>query len=404
MIILGIETSCDETGIAVVRGNKKKLEILSNIVASQIEVHKKWGGVMPSLAKREHQKNLVPVLLKSLKQAGLYKKIFSQKQSAGLPAQAGFKKKLADILVREPLLLPRVSRFLASCEIPAIDGIAVTTRPGLELALWAGINFAKILAFAWKKPLVGIDHLEGHLLMANPFPLNPALSLVVSGGHTALILSKRQGAYAIIGETRDDAAGEMLDKCSRLLGLGYPGGPAVAAAAALAMPTGRQAGKPAISIKLPRPMIHSHDYDFSFSGLKTAVLYDYRSRKVAVRKSKPYIRAMCFELQQAMIDVLVAKTLAAAREYGVKSLLLGGGVSANKELRKQITEKIKAQLPGVSLHMPPPEFCTDNGVMAAFAGYIHCRGVNLTRLRKSASRRTSRRIIASSHTSIPRGG
>ena len=398
MIILGIETSCDETGIAVVRGNKKKLTILSNIVASQIEVHKKWGGVMPLLAKREHQKNLVPVLLKSLKQAGLYKKILSQNQSAG------FKKKLADILTREPLLLPRVSRFLASCKIPEIDGIAVTNRPGLEPALWAGINFAKTLAFAWKKPLVGIDHLEGHLLMAHPFPRNPALSLVVSGGHTALILSKprtttscirgkRQGAYAIIGETRDDAAGEMLDKCSRLLGLGYPGGPAVAAEAAKL-----EIRNSKLEIRLPRPMMHSHDYDFSFSGLKTAVLYDYRSRKVAVRKGRAYIRAMCCELQQALCDVLVAKTLAAAREYKVKSLLLGGGVSANTEFRKQIAVRAKTQVPGVSLFMPTPEFCTDNGVMAAFAGYIHYRGVNLTRLRKPASRR----IIASSHTFTPR--
>ena len=391
MIILGIETSCDETGIAVVRGNKKKLTILSNIVASQIEVHKKWGGVMPLLAKREHQKNLVPVLLKSLKQAGLYKKILSQNQSAG------FKKKLADILTREPLLLPRVSRFFASCKIPEIDGIAVTNRPGLEPALWAGINFAKTLAFAWKKPLVGIDHLEGHLLMANPFPQNPVLSLVASGGHTVLILSKRQGAYTIIGETRDDAAGEMLDKCSRLLGLGYPGGPAIAAMAAkIRNPKHEIRNK--FNIALPRPMIHAKNYDFSFSGLKTAVLYDYRSRKVAVRKSKVYIRAMCFELQQAMIDVLVTKTLAAAQEHKVKSLLLGGGVSANTELRKQIAARAKTQIPGVSLFMPTPEFCTDNGVMAAFAGYIHYRGVNLTRLRKSASRR----IIASSHTSIPR--
>ncbi|MBI2452961.1 MAG: tRNA (adenosine(37)-N6)-threonylcarbamoyltransferase complex transferase subunit TsaD [Parcubacteria group bacterium] len=387
MTILGIETSCDETGIAVVRGDKKKLTILSNIVASQIEVHKKWGGVMPLLAKREHQKNLVPVLLKSLKQAGLYKKILGRKQSVG------FKKKLADILTRESLLLPRVSRFLASCEIPAIDGIAVTARPGLEPALWAGINFAKTLAFAWKKPLVGIDHLEGHLLMANSFPPSPALSLVVSGGHTVLIVSRRQGAYTIIGETRDDAAGEMLDKCSRLLGLGYPGGPQIEREAALASKEDiRKFG-----IRLPRPMLHSHDYDFSFSGLKTAVLYDYRSRKVAVRKGKAYVRAMCCELQQALCDVLVTKTLAAAQEHGVKSLLLGGGVSANKELRRQIAEKAKTQLPGISLYIPSPEFCTDNGVMAAFAGYI-----SLVRPRKSTIWRTSRRIIASSHTSIPR--
>ena len=213
MIILGIETSCDETGIALVRGNKQKLNILSNVVASQIEVHKKWGGVVPSLAKREHQKNLVPVLKAALRLAGLYEKAAHQKQSADL------KKKLADILAREPVLLPLLSRLLVSCKIPAIDAIAVTNRPGLEPALWTGINFAKALAFAWKKPLVGADHLEGHLLMANTFPRPPALSLVVSGGHTALIFSRLQGTYAIIGETIDDAAGEVLDKCARLLGL-----------------------------------------------------------------------------------------------------------------------------------------------------------------------------------------
>ncbi|MBI4123025.1 MAG: tRNA (adenosine(37)-N6)-threonylcarbamoyltransferase complex transferase subunit TsaD [Parcubacteria group bacterium] len=392
MIILGIETSCDETGIALVRGGKHKLRILSNVVASQIAVHRKWGGVVPSLAKREHQKNLVPVLKAALRQAGLYRKAAHQKQPADL------KKKLASILAREPALLSLLFRFLVSCKVPAIDAIAVTNRPGLEPALWTGINFAKALALAWEKPLLGIDHLKGHLLVANPFPKTPALSLVVSGGHTALILSKRQGSYVIIGETRDDAAGEVLDKCARLLGLGYPGGPIVARKAALA---GTEDVK-RFGIKLPRPMMHSHDYNFSFSGLKTAVLYDYRSRKASVRRGKAYIRAMCFELQQSVIDVLCAKTLGAAQEYEVKSMLLGGGVSANTELRKQIAERVKARLPAVSLYMPTPEFCTDNGVMAAVAGYVHYQGINLTRLRKSASWRTSRRIVASSHTSIPR--
>lgn len=392
MIVLGIETSCDETGIALVRGSNKKLEILSNVVASQVAIHRKWGGVVPSLAKREHQKHVVLMLKKALKVAGLYKKRSSQKQSAGL------KRELASILAKEPLLLPQVFRFLASLKVPVIDAIAVTNRPGLEPALWTGINFAKALALAWEKPLLGIDHLEGHLLMANPFPKTPALSLVVSGGHTALILSKRQGSYAIIGETRDDAAGEVLDKCARLFGLGYPGGPVVAREAALASTEDIKR----FGIKLPRPMIRSRDYDLSFSGLKTAVLYDYRSRKASVRKGRAYIRTMCRDLQQAVIDVLIAKTLGAAREYEVKSLLLGGGVSANTELRKQIAQRAKAQLPGVSLHMPTPEFCTDNGVMAAVAGYI-----SLVRLRKQSAsrrtnRRTSRRIVASSHTSIPR--
>lgn len=399
MTILGIETSCDETGIALVQGEKRKLKILSNVVASQIRVHRKWGGVVPSLAKREHQKHLVPVLAKALRVAKLYSKKHPQKQSAGL------KKELASILVKESLLLPHVLRFLATCQVPAIDAIAVTNRPGLEPALWTGINFAKALALAWKKPLVGIDHLEGHLLMAAPFPKTPALSLVVSGGHTALILSKRQGSYTIIGETRDDAAGEVLDKCARLLGLGYPGGPVVAREAALA---GTEDVK-RFGIKLPRPMLHSQDYDLSFSGLKTAVLYDYRSRKASVRKGKVYVRAMCRDLQQAVIDVLCAKTLGAAREYEVKSLLLGGGVSANTELRKQIAERTKAQLPGVSLHMPSHEFCTDNGVMAAVAGYLNLtprRSFGLkSRLKELAiaqGEQGTKNLVASSHTSIPR--
>ncbi|MDO8655181.1 MAG: tRNA (adenosine(37)-N6)-threonylcarbamoyltransferase complex transferase subunit TsaD [bacterium] len=399
MIILGIETSCDETGIALVRGDKKKLKILSNVVASQIAVHRKWGGVVPSLAKREHQKHLVPVLTKALRAAKLYSKRSPQKQSADL------KKKLSGILEKESLLLPQVSCFLASLKVPAIDAIAVTNRPGLEPALWTGINFAKVLALAWDKPLIGIDHLEGHLLMANAFPGTPALSLVVSGGHTALILSKRPGSYMIIGETRDDAAGEVLDKCARLLGLGYPGGPVVAREAALA----DNEDVKRFSIKLPRPMIHSRDYDLSFSGLKTAVLYDYRSRKVSVRKGKAYIRAICRDLQQAVIDVLIKKTLRAASEYEVKSLLLGGGVSANKELRRQIAEKVKAQLLGVSLHMPTPEFCTDNGVMAAVAGYINLTprssfGLEsrLKELRIAQGKQGTKNLVASSHTSIPR--
>ena len=342
MKILGIETSCDDTGIAVleVTENEKNPEfrILSNIVASQIDVHQEYGGVFPSLAKREHQKNLPITLQQALKEAGIEK----------------------------------------------ADAVAVTYGPGLSPCLWTGLNFAKDLAQKWNVPLIPVDHIEGHLLIGllkltnenSEFPiLNfetedafPAIGLIVSGGHTQLVLVKDIGEYEIIGETRDDAAGEAFDKTARLLGLAYPGGPAVAAAAALA-------GKPAIGIKLPRPMVHSKDYDFSFSGLKTAVLYDFQSRAPEVQQSKEYVQAMAHEIQQAIVDILVSKTTRAVKEYAAASVILGGGVAANDELRRVFEATL--QTLQILLLAPPKNLSTDNGAMIAVAGYFQFQKGNI---------------------------
>ncbi len=337
MIILAIDTSCDDTSIAVVEIKNKKMKVLSNIISSQEKIHKKYGGVYPTMAKREHEKNLALVLEKALKKAGMLIK-------------------------------------------PKVNAIAVTNGPGLDPCLWTGVNFAKALSYDWNLPIIPVNHIEGHIL-ANLLPqigsnfqfsiFNfqknlPAICLVVSGGHTQLILMKKIGKYKILGETRDDAAGECFDKTARILGLGYPGGPAIAEQ--------DQQWKSKINsklkINLPRPMIYSKDYDFSFSGLKTAVLYDYKKRSPKIRKSKKYIQAMCAEIQQAVIDVLIKKTIKAAKDYRVKTIMLGGGVVANLELRKQFQDKIQEHT-NFKFHVPSFKFCTDNAAMIGITAYFH---------------------------------
>lgn len=324
MEILGVETSCDDTGVAVLEAKfPSKLKILSNVVSSQVKLHAQYGGVYPTLAKREHQKNIPIVLKKALKEAGN----------------------------------------------PKINLVAVTVGPGLEPCLWVGVNFAKELAKKLKVPVIPIDHIEGHIL-ANFIGKNlktdlfPAITLAVSGGHTQLILMKGIGKYKILGETRDDAAGECFDKTARILGLPYPGGPAVAAEAAR-----YKIHDTRYTVKLPRPMMYQKNYDFSFSGLKTAVLYHHKSQPQKIRKSKEYIQAMASEIQQAIIDVLIHKTMKAAKEYKVKTIMLGGGVAANTELREQLQSAIRNQKLAISFLVPAKNLCTDNGAMIAAAGY-----------------------------------
>ncbi len=366
MIILSIETSCDDTGIAIIKSSDKKdfnFSILSNIISSQIEIHKKWGGVYPTLAKREHQKNLVPVLTKALKQSKMLKKTLQTK-----PEKV---KTLEKILEREKDLLKKLEKFLNKYENPNIDLITVTTGPGLEPCLWVGINFAKALSYYWNIPIIPVNHIEAHILanfvdkqqIINKKELFPAICLVVSGGHTQLILMKDINKYKILGETRDDAAGECFDKTAKILGLSYPGGPIIASEAEKC-----KAQSPFIS--LPRPMIYTKDYDFSFSGLKTAVLYKVKSEKEK-GKNKKYIQKMAYEIQQAIIDVLIKKTLKAAKDYKAKTIILGGGVSANKELRKQFKEKIKKEMPDTKYLIPDSKLCTDNAVMIAITGLCH---------------------------------
>jgi N6-L-threonylcarbamoyladenine synthase len=322
MIILGIEISCDDTGIALIEGNQRGCRILSNVVSSQVKIHAPYGGIVPNLAARAHLENIKPCLEEALKEA----------------------------------------------KKPKIDLMAVTIGPGLIPSLLVGINFAKALAYSWPKPITGINHIEGHIY-ANWLPRDsspsvqndrkiqfPILCLVVSGGHTQLILMKGHGDYKLLGETRDDAAGEAFDKVAKLLNLGYPGGPIISQKA--------QKGNPQ-SFDLPRPMLNSDDFDFSFSGLKTAVLYLVKDKTLAPK----YINDMAASFQQAVIDVLVNKTIKAAKKYEVKTVMLSGGVAANQELRQQMAEAIKKELPQAKFYIPDVNLCTDNAAMIAAAAF-----------------------------------
>jgi N6-L-threonylcarbamoyladenine synthase len=392
MIILGIETSCDDTCVAVVQiDSQGQAHILSNIVSSQEKVHQQWGGVVPNLAKREHSKNLVLVLSQALHKANILWKFKKDKEKS---VERSVKrenkiKKIKQILATEEDLGEQTKEFLINYHKPQIDFIAVTEEPGLEPCLWTGKNFAYALSFFWNIPIIKVNHLHAHLalellpLINNIENILPAIGLVVSGGHTQLILmeglnsdqSKQPGIaykqvgayqYKILGETRDDAAGECFDKTARILGLGYPGGPAIAAEAAKF-----QILNSKFQIKLPRPMMYQKNYDFSFSGLKTAVLYHYTEfQNKDKEKNLHYIQEMCYHLQQAIIDVLITKTITAAKEFQVKAIIIGGGVAANQELRQQFSAIIKKELPQTALLLPQLKYSTDNAVMVAVQAYL----------------------------------
>ena len=312
-LILGIETSCDETAAAIVEDGRK---ILSNVVASQIDLHAPYGGVFPEIASREHVLKIVPVIDDTLKGAGV------------------------------------AFRDLAA--------IAVTYGPGLAGALLVGVNTAKALAFANDVPLLGINHLEGHIYanwleatpaspIENPFP---SIALIVSGGHSEIVLMRGHNDYQMLGRTLDDAAGEAFDKTARLLGLGYPGGPAIQEAAK---------NGDAEAFKLPRAWLRG-TYDYSFSGLKTAVLHlvqSFEGKRVPVAD-------IAASFQAAITDVLVEKTVSAANEFGAVQILLAGGVAANARLRKSMLARAD-----VPVLIPPPKLCVDNGAMIASAAWWH---------------------------------
>jgi N6-L-threonylcarbamoyladenine synthase len=410
MTILGIETSCDETAAAIIEASgglkKPRFKVLSNVVSSQVKIHAKYGGVVPTLAKREHQKNLIPILMEALKGTGLAKSkinpIAEQSTLRGRnqksKIQLKIQKEVAAILEREEKLRARFKKYIVPMKPPRIDLIAVTIGPGLEPALWVGVNFAKALALLWNKPVIPVNHLEGHiysnwlqLIAVNSnyqLPITkrftnrkiefPALCLIVSGGHTELILMRGYGKSQLLGETRDDAAGEAYDKVARLLGLGFPGGPAIDAIASklpitpptpslLAGKAGlRRTGNYQLPINLPRPMIHTKDYDFSFAGLKTAVLYLIRDLNEAGIKKLP-IEAIAKEFQDAVIEVLVTKTMRAAKEYKAKTVMISGGVAANSGLRQSFANYSN----DYKILFPPQELTTDNAAMIAMAGYIN---------------------------------
>ncbi len=311
-IILGIETSCDETAAAVIKNGR---EILSNVVASQIESHKRFGGVVPEIASRHHVEAITLVVEEALKKAEV--------------------------------------------SWDDLDGIAVTEGPGLVGALLIGVNAAKALAFAHGIPLINVHHIAGHIyanriLTEFSFPL---LALVVSGGHTELVLMKEHGDFEVIGETRDDAAGEAYDKVARTLKLPYPGGPHIDRLAHEGQPT----------VKLPRAWLEEDSYDFSFSGLKSAVINTLHNANQKGEVIAPEDLACSF--QESVIDVLVTKTVKAAEEFKVKQVLLAGGVAANKGLRAKLQEAFMDQK-DIELIIPPLYLCTDNAAMIAAAGSI----------------------------------
>ncbi|GAQ19155.1 threonylcarbamoyladenosine biosynthesis protein [Oceanobacillus picturae] len=310
-IILGIETSCDETAVAIV---KNGTTIVSNVVASQIESHKRFGGVVPEIASRHHVEQMTLVLEEAFTQAKL--------------------------------------------TWDEIDAIAVTEGPGLVGALLIGVNTAKALAFAKQKPLVGVHHIAGHIY-ANRLETEfqfPLLALIVSGGHTELVLMKEHGSYEVIGETRDDAAGEAYDKVARMLSLPYPGGPQI----------DRLAAEGEANINFPRAWLEEGSYDFSFSGLKSSVINTIHNASQRGEELKSQDIAASF--QSSVVDVLVSKTLRAAKEYKVKQVIVAGGVAANSGLRNALKDAFADT--EVPLLIPPLKLCTDNAAMIAAAGTI----------------------------------
>lgn len=369
MIILSIETSCDETAVSIIKAEgdfpSASYEILGNALFSQIDIHREYGGVFPALAKREHAKTLVPMMQKALLEAELL-----AEQENEIPEN--IETSVRDILEREPGLADDLLAFAKKYDWPEIDLIAVTAGPGLAPALWVGVNFAKALAYLMNLPVVPVNHMEGHILASIydieednkltdiPFP---AISLLISGGHTELILMNTWGSYEKIGQTRDDAVGEAFDKVARLLDLPYPGGPEISKLAAEA----RKANLPAFKSDLPRPMLHSKDLDFSFSGLKTSVRYAIADKKLSLTD----IQALARDFEDAVAEVLIAKTAAAVSEHTAQTLIIGGGVSANQFLMQSFKQHFLSANPELTVYTPNPGLSTDNSIMIALAGHAH---------------------------------
>src|SRR3990170_121943 len=324
MRILSIETSCDETSVAIIEGKCDKIKVIYNIVASQIKLHRKTKGVVPEVAARAHLENLLPLIKQCAKKVK-----FDFKTGEG------------------------------------IDAIAVATGPGLITALLVGVETAKTLALLWNKPIIPVNHIVAHIYSSlipgdnfQPKWKFPVLALAVSGGHTELILIKKHLQFKKIGATLDDAAGEAFDKVAKILDLPYPGGPEIEKMA--------RTGDPK-AFQFPRPMIGSKDYNFSFSGLKTAALYASAKYKV---KSEKLTIDMCSSFQRAAIDVLVSKTIRAAKEFKAKTVCLVGGVAANALLRQTLAKKISETAPAPQFLVPEKKYCADNAAMIGAAGYF----------------------------------
>ncbi len=330
MNILGIETSCDETAASIIQGKNGKINIIANTVASQIPIHKKYGGIVPEVAARAHIKKIIPVIEETFKKSGF--------------------------------------------SLSNIDLISVTHGPGLVTSLLVGIETAKALSFTKKIPLIGINHLKAHIranFVKNPNIPYPAVSLIASGGHTEISLFKKN-SYKRLGQTRDDAAGECFDKTAKILGLGYPGGPEISKKAKK-WEDQTKAIKDKFDFSLPRPMINSDNFDFSFSGLKTAVLYLAQDNKDKL-KNKHFIQSISYETQQAIVEVLTKKTIKATKKFQAKSILLSGGVAANKTLRQTLAKKAKSL--DIEFFVPEFKLCTDNASMIATTAYFDYKNLN----------------------------
>lgn len=367
MRLLSIETSCDETAISIVEvtgaSGAPTFRILANIVRSQIDAHREFGGVYPFLAKREHAKNLPPIFIECLKQADMFRETTRGPTSSR-------EDEIKKLLEREEGLADEVLKIVNEIERPAFDAIAVTSGPGLEPALWVGINFAKALSMIWNIPVMPVNHMEGHALSVLIDAASesqeihvsriafPALALLISGGHTELVLMNDFLAYRKLGETRDDAVGEAFDKVARLLGLSYPGGPEVSRLA--------REGVVRPDISLPRPMINTDDYEFSFSGIKTSVLYLLKKFPELDEQTR---RDISREFETAVTEVLVTKTIRAIDEFGIRTLIVAGGVASNTFIRGAF----EAALTGydITLTFPSRDLATDNSLMIAVAGYFN---------------------------------
>jgi N6-L-threonylcarbamoyladenine synthase len=319
MLVLAIETSCDDTGAAVVLNGRK---ILSNVVSSQVSIHQKYGGVVPELASRRHIESIVPIVTEALE--------------------------MGKVTLRD------------------IDGISVTQGPGLVGSLLVGLSFAKSLSFVTGLPFIGVNHIEAHLsaiFLEEAHPKFPFIGLVVSGGHTSLFRVDGFGKYKRLGQTRDDAAGEAFDKVAKLLSLGYPGGPVIDELSKSSNPK---------AVRFPRPTLGKNSLDFSFSGLKTAVVNYVKSHpEPAGGYSEELIRDIVSSFQEAVVDVLVKKTLQAAQHQGLRRIVLSGGVAANRRLRERIKEEASQQK--VKVYIPSPSFCTDNAAMVGVVGYEYLK-------------------------------
>ncbi|MDD2822612.1 MAG: tRNA (adenosine(37)-N6)-threonylcarbamoyltransferase complex transferase subunit TsaD [Candidatus Daviesbacteria bacterium] len=368
-IILGIETSCDETACAIMQKDGDRVTILSNIVASSAELQAKYGGVIPEQAAREQLLSIIPVVEEALSKAFISHKPYTINNT------------------------------------PPIDAIAVTEGPGLIGSLLVGVETAKTLSLIWNKPLIPVNHLRGHfyanwidiresasqrvsksatadtLILRHPdVPTFPCLGLLVSGGHTDLILFTDHGKYKYLGGTRDDAAGECFDKCARLLGLPYPGGPNLSKLA--------EEGNPK-AYNLPRPMLDSKDLDFSFSGLKTAVnnqINQLRSADQQVSKSgsadtlilrsSDMLANLAASIEDAITDILVEKTVTAVQLYNIDQIIVAGGVAANKTLSSKLTQSLSEIIPHAKVFIPPPSLCTDNAASIATAAFFNPSPIN----------------------------